>query len=402
MSDRPHLSIGEVLALLQGEFPDVTISKIRFLESQGLLEPERTPSGYRKFYDVDLARLRWILTQQRDHFLPLKVIKDRLEAGPLDLEPLEPGDGSVRPEVTAAADPAGGGEPGGDQPVDAGGADPVIPTVVTDGEVEPAAGNGSLGAPISQSLFPDVAEPESADPGTVDPGTGGDTDAPVEPGSRGPGPGALPEWSGLTGRDHAEPVARRSSRHGTRPARYEPEPMARSGEADGVDGAVVVPAPDEGADGRADEGPGDGVGDVVEPVDAPGDAFDAEVQLTRDELGSRTGLDDAELGELERFGLLVGRHVGDEVLYDADELAVAELAARFRQHGIEARHLRLYRSAADRELALFQQVVAPFLPKRGRGDGTRAAELLAELGQLGDEVRRVLFRKASRDYLGGD
>ena len=60
-----HLSIGEVLNLLQDEFPDVTISKIRFLESQGLIDPERTPSGYRKFYGADIDRLRWILVQQR-------------------------------------------------------------------------------------------------------------------------------------------------------------------------------------------------------------------------------------------------------------------------------------------------------------------------------------------------
>src|SRR3954466_3902130 len=77
--EHAHLSIGEVLSLLQEEFPDVTISKIRFLESQGLLDPERTPSGYRKFYEADIERLRWILTQQRENFLPLKVIKDRLE-----------------------------------------------------------------------------------------------------------------------------------------------------------------------------------------------------------------------------------------------------------------------------------------------------------------------------------
>lgn len=74
-----HISIGEVLALLQDEFPDITISKIRFLESQGLLDPERTPSGYRKFYEADIERLRWILRQQREHFLPLKVIKVRLQ-----------------------------------------------------------------------------------------------------------------------------------------------------------------------------------------------------------------------------------------------------------------------------------------------------------------------------------
>jgi len=75
---RPYLSIGDVLTLLKEEFPDVTISKIRFLESQGLVEPERTPSGYRKFYDSDVDRLRWILRQQREHFLPLKVIKGKL------------------------------------------------------------------------------------------------------------------------------------------------------------------------------------------------------------------------------------------------------------------------------------------------------------------------------------
>src|SRR5439155_15372081 len=79
MADRPHKSIGEVLSLLQNEFPDITISKIRFLESQGLLDPERTPSGYRKFYDDDIERLRWILRQQRENFLPLRVIKDGLD-----------------------------------------------------------------------------------------------------------------------------------------------------------------------------------------------------------------------------------------------------------------------------------------------------------------------------------
>jgi DNA-binding transcriptional MerR regulator len=84
VSDRPYLSIGEVLALLLEEFPDVTISKIRFLESQGLIDPERTPSGYRKFYDPDVDRLRVILREQRENFLPLRVIRDRLESGEID------------------------------------------------------------------------------------------------------------------------------------------------------------------------------------------------------------------------------------------------------------------------------------------------------------------------------
>ena len=79
--DEPvHLSIGEVLSSLQTDFPDVTISKIRFLEGQGLIAPERTPSGYRKFFPQDISRLRWILRCQRDQFLPLRVIKARLES----------------------------------------------------------------------------------------------------------------------------------------------------------------------------------------------------------------------------------------------------------------------------------------------------------------------------------
>jgi DNA-binding transcriptional MerR regulator len=84
VTERPYLSIGEVLALLLEEFPDVTISKIRFLESQGLIDPERTPSGYRKFYDGDVERLRVILREQRENFLPLRVIRDRLESGEID------------------------------------------------------------------------------------------------------------------------------------------------------------------------------------------------------------------------------------------------------------------------------------------------------------------------------
>lgn len=74
-----HMSIGEVLKTLVEEFPDISISKIRFLETEGLIEPERTPSGYRKFKSADLARLKYILRLQRDHFMPLKVIRKRLE-----------------------------------------------------------------------------------------------------------------------------------------------------------------------------------------------------------------------------------------------------------------------------------------------------------------------------------
>lgn len=78
VSQKGTMTIGAVLAVLQAEFPAVTVSKLRFLEDQGLVTPTRTGSGYRKFSQADVARLRYTLTQQRDHYLPLKVIRDNL------------------------------------------------------------------------------------------------------------------------------------------------------------------------------------------------------------------------------------------------------------------------------------------------------------------------------------
>jgi DNA-binding transcriptional MerR regulator len=108
---RDYLSIGEVLVTLKPEFPDVTISKIRFLESEGLIAPERTTSGYRKFFDRDVDRLRTILKLQRDEYLPLRVIRERLDgdgdvsAGRADRPATEPEDEMAEPatalEMTA-------------------------------------------------------------------------------------------------------------------------------------------------------------------------------------------------------------------------------------------------------------------------------------------------------------
>ena len=75
-----RLNIGQVLDLLRPDYPSVTIPKIRFLEDKGLIKPERTPSGYRKFCDDDVERLRYVLRMQRDHYLPLKVIGEHLDA----------------------------------------------------------------------------------------------------------------------------------------------------------------------------------------------------------------------------------------------------------------------------------------------------------------------------------
>ncbi len=98
MPDSPALTIGEVINLVKEEFPDVSVSKVRFLEDQGLIHPGRSRSGYRQFHESDLKRLRYILRLQRDHFLPLKVIKSKLTMWDRGEEPaVGTPDGAPRP-----------------------------------------------------------------------------------------------------------------------------------------------------------------------------------------------------------------------------------------------------------------------------------------------------------------
>ncbi|WP_294564175.1 MerR family transcriptional regulator [uncultured Arthrobacter sp.] len=224
----PRLTIGEVLAVLRDDFPDVTISKIRYLESEDLVHPQRTPSGYRKFSRADVSRLRYVLTAQRDHYLPLRVIKDHLEA--LD-----------------------------------------------------------RGEPV----------PATAGPSTTPP----------------PAPGT--------------------------------------------------------ADGEA----------------AP---------LTPDQFARAAGLEPEQLADCVQFGLLAtdadGRH-------PVADLAVARAAAGLARHGIEPRHLRVYRSGVEREAGLVEQLVAPVLRARSEEARARATEKLRELAGLSAQLHTALLEARLRDLL---
>jgi DNA-binding transcriptional MerR regulator len=267
-----HLSIGEVLTQLRDEFPDVTISKIRFLESQGLIDPERTPSGYRKFYGADLERLRWILFQQREHFLPLRVIKERLDA------------------------------------------------------------SGAVGAPEGGT------EPRGSDRG----------------------PSAPP---------------RRSVRS--------------------VD-AVSPPLP---FDEFVDEGEEDneGIGALEQPDDEP-----TTSGLSRSELLEATGLLDAQLDALEEFAIIEPLEgTGERARYDDEALTVAELCAGYYSRGIEARHLKMYQHFAEREAALFAQVILPHLRQRNPSAREKAQDELEELARLGRRLRTAMLRRALLESLGG-
>ena len=233
-----HRSIGQVLDLLKGDFADISISKIRFLESQGLIDPQRNQSGYRKFTEADVSRLRWILEQQRDHFLPLKVIKERIDQ--------EDFDGT-----------SGNGGPDGDGAA-----------------ARPRVAGG----------------PNPLDPGTV------------------------------------------------------------------------------------------------------------SVSLTLDELVTASGLSPSNIMELQKFGLIEPLGDGDLALYGTEAVIVAKVAAGFLAHGLEPRHLRAYKSAAEREAGLLEQRIMPLVMQRTAQSRKQSLDVLVDLINLGSDLRLSLLRGALANH----
>ena len=235
MAGRTHLSIGEVLSLLQDDFPDLTITKIRFLEDKGLIKPERTPAGYRKFSPDDVTRLAYVLRMQRDHYLPLKVIGEHLDAIDRGLEP---------------------------PPIES-----VVPTV------------------------PKVSL--------------------------------------------------------------------------GVDG---LPAPESFR--RTDD-----------------------VRLSRRELLKIAEITEETLADLESFGLVTAMPTGH---FDSDALVVASTAKELAEFGLEPRHLRSFRAAADREVGLVQQVTAPVRRSRDAAAAARADEAASEIAALSVRLHATLVKAGLR------
>jgi len=232
------MSIGEVLGQLRADFPDVTISKLRFLEAEGLVEPQRTAAGYRKYSWDDVSRLRFVLSAQRDQYLPLRVIRDQLAQWDVS------GESSGRPR-------------------------PMLVAVGPDGEV----------------------------PGRVS----------------------------------------------------------------------------------------------QEPAESP------QARFGRMDLVARSGIEESTLGELERLGVVVSDPPG---WYDGDALIIAQAVAGLAAYGLEPRHLRGYRSAADREVGLFAQLVAPLARQSDPAARARAAETARELVALSQQLHSALVRVGLRSTLG--
>jgi DNA-binding transcriptional MerR regulator len=266
MNERDYLSIGEVLAHLLEEFPDVTISKIRFLESQGLIEPERTPSGYRKFTDGEVERLRFILREQRTNYLPLRIIKDKLEDDSQDISR----DLAFVGELVTSGHPA----------------------------ARAAVPRPAVVAPVQQSLDQD----------------------PIVPASQ------------------KRALRKEALKHN-----------------------------------------------------------DQTASIPRDELLQQVDINQSFLKELEGAGLVNGHDVGDTTFFDPHSANIARVAGRFQEMGIDIRHLRAWKSSADRELSLFEQRILPLLRQRNPAAREEALDMLAEFIELGSELRSsLLMRDVSR------
>ncbi len=328
-----HLSIGEVLALLLEEFPDVTISKIRFLESQGLIDPERTASGYRKFYSDDVELLRCILREQRENYLPLRVIKDRIDSGEID-----PTGEQTRPEAP----------PRGIKNVGAHDASLPAHTPASRPDVHPSAGHHAHGA---AALFQRTDSPPNSDhrPPTHNA-------APVPP---------------------LRPAAGNSS---PAPTAAAPSTSTTGGAADS-NGAPVPAASPPAASASAS------VGAVL-----PG------LLLNADELCAMAGLTRDQLDDLQTYGVLVAHSGRTEGPFDEDAVEIATISKGFLDAGIEPRHLRGWRVAADREVGLLEQLIQPLLRQRNPESRAHAIAQLNELEQSGGRLRHAMMRSALREH----
>jgi DNA-binding transcriptional MerR regulator len=399
VTSRTYLSIGDVLTLLREEFPDVTISKIRFLESQGLVNPERSPSGYRKFFDHDVERLRWVLRQQREHFLPLKVIRDRLADGELD-------EGDNGKQAAATRDLAGAPATHVDeQPTKAD--EEAMARILADASRRAAripeaaqahtgqATRGEARSSVAQSSGPVASQTpvEPAGSGGAPPtgrrnvasavSAGAPAASAPSPPAKGSGRGNGVNEPGASGTPPTSPSVPTGN-----PATPATPPAARRGQTGGESAVGTAPT---GAAGTASTGAGS--------VSAAGMVTGAS--MTADEVCAASGLSREELVGLEGFGLICSVKVAGMETYDEEALTVANLAAAFRGFGIEARHLRLYRIAADRELGLIEQVVIPLLRQRNPESRQRATDSADQLAALGQSMRASLLRQVLRQHFGG-
>ena len=374
MAESAYLSIGEVLGILLDEFPDVTISKIRFLESQGLIEPERTPSGYRKFYDNDVDLLRAILREQKDNFLPLKVIRDRLESG--EIEPDQTGAHTmprgIRNVDLATVDGAKRSSP----PM----ATLTTPTVTQSA----AAGDAGTSQPTSAATLKtaQIATSASATPLSPTPASAASTSAPASRDS---------VFRRTDVVDDAVPPVQDREPTRSAPSVQFVIPAADQNPVASENVAAAVSVGDTAAESRLSARPLAAV-QIADEVDL------SQGPLTASELCVLAGISASQLTDLEQYGVVVAKAGAGAATFSVDTVAIARVAGRLLEQGVDARHLRGWRQSADREAALFEQLITPLLRQRNPQARRRAFESLGELADLGGDLRAALMASLVRGY----
>ncbi len=369
-----HLSIGEVLAMVQQDFPDVTISKIRFLESQGLIAPERTGSGYRKFYDADIERLRWILHQQRDNFLPLKVIKNMLEQGVDQYDPL-----GAQPTLWSTTTDLDLLDPAAVQDLD----DEDDPDDDLTSEALPAAGSPGE----AQRLSP------------AHPAVASATQKPSGASSTQRSRALLPE--ARTAQRDAE-VSVETTTIGepvtdpTRPAHATPADVVAALQEDprikGRSRKAGVDSDQGGAEATESDSPQPAKSGRGKPARKKKPAA-ADTLLSAEELCALCSISEELLAGLEQYGLVIPGFMGGRPTYDGEAVEVAKFAARYAELGVEPRHLRMYKVSAEREAGFVEQLVVPLIKQRNPASRQQAAERCEELLAMGAELHAALLQR---------
>ena len=411
-SDKGYLALGELLELLRPEFPDLTVSKIRFLEQQGLLAPERTPSGYRKFYPSHGARLRWILAQQEGTYLPLREIKARLLAA--ETEGLFAADDRQSPptqERLAAVTPmvrdlstrkishlgrhvaqeADDHDEGDNDHGSLRGA----PTASL-GERRHPAGLAKRAA----TAFASMSGPEGSEAHPSSRPTAS-TIARAEAGAKyhdGAAPGRGQLQSPSSEDDSLSPSLEDSSAGAEDPNRRANLRSVPANEPVQLSDRLKNRPLSAEADLRAADEAAETASSVVaiRPESLGTPPAESAGRFTFAELAAAAKLTAEELRLIEQFGLIVGRPVAGQVYYDDDALAAAKLSKLFGAYGVEPRHLRIFRTAVDREADFYAQVVSPLVYRREERSRQQALTNLAALHQLGAALREATLRQVLR------
>ncbi len=375
MDDKEYRSIGETLELLKREFPEITISKIRFLETQGLIAPERTTNGYRKFYNHDIERLSFVLRQQREQFLPLKVIKDRITEKEPGVFVLDPNKGRfpAGPKVKNSkferdifGDPI--------QVAGPGHRSKVKPQVDDEGLMSQHAG-ASIHShnPIHSQHSKDSYLKSSSPAGSKLNDT-------------------IPQNKETAPAKTKSPSAKaeRHSPIATNAAVQPPSPRRPR--------LFALPTASSLAEKLDEYRLGHNHADELLDSDSQADTEDdtpfPKNSFTPREIAELADLTMVQLNDLTTFGLLCPTSVRGQHIYSSADLDLAILAREFARYGLEARHLKMYKVSADREASFLEQVVLPILANKSNKSRAKAEAALTQLGEIGARFRTQLLERA--------